>query len=604
MVFVKQQDRQRVNHPPAVIPLKNKNDEIDLAELGSADLETWVKGDHIVFGDNIFPIWRGMGSDGTPFDELGTVIEVPADYDPNTGIRIAINNRFVAQDGGWAFYSYKVNGRDESVPDSQRVFCYLGVRQRGGGETLPVVQARESHDREIDYSALGTEGVTFIAPPYQAVQVGDSVELVIRRFKADGAESGEVFEIWDATETNVGQPITWQCSRSSFATIRNGRAEVHYQITLSGQNGVITSPAQAFSITTAPSQTDYLPEVSVDRYTGGPLDPGLFPNGLTVRVPAYPGMQAGDHLLLYWQGAATPDLQVQAARMDLSNLEAQDMTFRVGTDALDVGDNRLSYQFARAGEALSSDIFNVEVVPGRTLDAPRIELAKPDGQGRQVLEASDVILGAYVVVPTLQLAPGEKIVVHWQGHANGGVQVTDTPEPGDAQRYRINPGVIAANMHQPRDVEGRRFEVYYQIVKDGTAEPAQSPSVNLRVAPLAPNPTFACAQAEPNGDLRNSKLTSNGALLRISGAGLWPFAAIGQLLTITVDNVTDGVLRNALPVTALELNGAKVEQWLSKAVYGRMADGAQHTVRGQVSFDKGDSWHDMPVLRLTPRKSL
>ena len=604
MVSLKQQAKQRVNNPPAEIPLRNQHDEIDLAALGSADLETWVKGDHIVFGDLIFPIWRGMAPDGTPFDELGTVTEVPVDYDPDVGVRISINNRFVALDGGWAFYSYKVNGRDDSVPDSQRLFCYLGVRQRAGGETLPVVQARESHDREIDYSALGTEGVAFFAPAYQAMQVGDSVELVIRRFKSDGSESSEVFETFEVTEANLGQPITWQCSRSSLATIRNGRAEVHYQITLSGQGGVLTSPSQVFAITTAPAQTDYLPAVSVDGYAGGPLDPGQFPNGLTVRVPAYPGVQAGDHLLLYWQGASMHDPQARAMRMDLSSVEAEHTTFRVGADALEVGDNNLSYQFARAGQALSSATLTVEVMPGRTLDAPLIELARPDGQGRQVLEAIEAISGAYVVVPALQLAPGEKIVVHWQGHANGGVQVTDTPEPGDAQRYRIDPAVVAANMHQPRDNEGRRFEVFYQIVKDGSVQPARSPSVNLRVAPLAPNPTFACAQAEPNGDLRRSKLTSNGALLRISGVGLWSFAAIGQLLTIKIDGLPDAVLRNAQPVTLQEFSTNRVEQWLSTAMYGRLADGTQYSIRGQVSFDRGDSWHDLPVLRLTPRKSL
>lgn len=238
------------------------------------------------------------------------------------------------------------------------------------------------------------------------------------------------------------------------------------------------------------------------------------------------------------------------------------------------------------------------------LVVPRIEQALEDGPGRQMLEAAKAITGAYVSVPDFELRPGEKIEVHWQGYRNGGQQVTAIPESPDTRRYRIDPAVVAANMHQPRDPEGRRFQVFYRIVgEDGT--PLQdSPSVDLRIAPLAPNPTIACREADSNGELRNSRLTANGALLLITGAGLWPFAAEGQLLTISIDDVEGGVLRDAKPITVGEVSGARVEQWLSRTVYGRMADGVQHTVRGQVSFDQGDSWHATPLLRLTPRKSL
>ena len=602
---VEKDGNRRTFLPPPEIPLKNEYDEIDIDALAGQDLQTFIKGDHINPGDTVYPIWRALDPAGMPFDVLGSAYDVAPGYDPDIGLSVPIANRFlVSAKGGWAFYSYKLNGFDDATPDSRRVFCYLGRRDRGVSEGLSVVQARESHDRVIVWDELETEGVLFMAPPYQAMQVGDSVELVIRRFDATGTERSPVTERYDISASDIGQPLRWQVRKASFTPIREGHADIHYEVALTGRLDVLLSPVQSVQVARAPSPTDYLPEVRIDGHAGDPIDPGRFPDGLTVRVPAYPDMQVGDQLLLYWEGPTSFEPQVRTARMDVSSLQVEDITFGIEAQLLEAGEHRVSYQFARAGAALSSKVMVLQVEAPRMLVVPRIEQALEDGPGRQMLEAAKAITGAYVSVPDFELRPGEKIEVHWQGYRNGGQQVTAIPESPDTRRYRIDPAVVAANMHQPRDPEGRRFQVFYRIVgEDGT--PLQdSPSVDLRIAPLAPNPTIACREADSNGELRNSRLTANGALLLITGAGLWPFAAEGQLLTISIDDVEGGVLRDAKPITVGEVSGARVEQWLSRTVYGRMADGVQHTVRGQVSFDQGDSWHATPLLRLTPRKSL
>ncbi|WP_176512072.1 hypothetical protein [Pseudomonas faucium] len=595
----------QLNHDPfPEIPLRNQYGEIDVDALQGQDLQVLVKNPALQYGEEVYLVWRAVGADGTPFDELGAAAEVPADYDPDIGLELIVRNAAVEPfKGGWAFCSYKLNSQDDSTPDSLRLMCFLGLGDRSGrAETLAVAQGRESHDREINWSELETEGVLMQAPPYQAMQVGDRVELVIRRFNRDGAEQTPVSEFHDVTEQNFGLPLLWPVSRSTFTPIREGWAEMHYQIELDGSP--FDSPVQVFRITTAPSPTDLLPLASVDGYTGDPLDPGKYPTGVTVRVPAYADMQAGDYVMVHWQEAGTPDTLLNTARMDASSLDASEMVFRIGPQVLRTGDNKLFYQYARAGQALTSETLTVAVAAPRNLVAPVVDRATEDGPSKMVLNALNATQGAYVNVPDFDLRPGERIEVHWAGYPKGGQQVISEPEPGTGRRYKVDPGVVAANMHQAGDVEGRRFPVFYKIVDDQGIPVAESAAVNLRVLPLAPNPTLACVQAEPNGDLRNSKLVANGAQLRITGTSLWSFAAPGQLFTIRIDDLASGVLRNKLPITATEFANARVEQWLSRTVYGQMTDNKQYTVIGEVSYDLGDSWHRLPTLNLTPRKTL
>ena len=592
-----------IHDPLPEIPLRNQHGEIDVDALQGKDLPVLIKKPDLQYGQEVFLIWRGVGADGTPFDELGAATEVPIDYDPVIGIELEVRNPMVEPfKGGWAFCSYKVNDQNESTPDSLRLFCYLGVRDRTGQpETLAVAQGRESHDQVINWTELETEGVLLQAPPYQAMQLGDRVELVIRRFNKDGVEQSQVSEFHDVTEQNFGLPLLWPVRKATFTPIRDGRAEIHYQLELDG--GTLDSPVQVFDISTAPSATDLLPLPSVDGYTGDPLDPGRHPSGVTVRVPAYADMQAGDFVMVHWQEAGSPDTVLRTARMDASSLDASEMVFRIGPEVLVTGDNKVFYQYARAGQALTSETLIVTVAAPRKLVAPVVENDNDDGPGKRVLYALNAIHGAYVSVPEFDLLPGEQIEVHWAGYHNGGQQIVRVPEPGAGRRYKVDPGVVAANMHQAGDVEGRRFPVFYKIVDDKGNAVGQSAPVNLRVFPLVPNPTLTCAQAEPNGDLKNSKLVANGAQLLITGAGLWSFAAPGQLLTIRILDLASGVLRNKLPITPAEFTSARVTQWLSRTVYGQMVDNKQYTVIGEVSYDLGDSWHQLPTLSLTPRKT-
>ena len=580
----------------------NEHGEIDVSALKGADLEFIIKGDHIKPHSIIFPVWRGVAEDGEPFDKLDSQEEVPKDYDPLKGMVAKIPNRFVEPfEGGWAFLSYKVDDSSEASPDSMRVPCYLGLRERSSNaETLAVAQARESHALTINTEGLPADGVRFLVPRYQAIQVGDKATLTVRRFTATGEDKSDVTAEYEVTEENLQQALYWQLSKGSFVPIRDGgRAEVRYEVTLAGSSNPLVSPVQAFTVTRVASGVDLLPKASIDGDSGVPLDPGLFPDGLTVRLPMYADVQPGDHVLLHWKGPAQPEPVVFAARMDASSPEGKEVVFQVPPDLLVDGEHTVFYQFARSGQALSAEALSIKFEKPRELSAPAIEGASEDGEGRQKLQAVDAILGAYVVVPDVAV-PGETVEVHWEGYQNNGRQVIDTPEEAGGRRFKIAPAVVAANMHQPLEPNGRRFKVYYYVIDAKGVRSKPSAAVDLRVLPLALGNNIFCREADGNGNLPEEALTANGALLRVTGAGLWPFAAKDQLFTIAVQDVA--VLRDAKPITAAEMSSATVDQWLSRAVYGGMEDNKQYTVTGEVSFDNGDSWHSLEPARLTPKK--
>ncbi|MCE0962111.1 hypothetical protein [Pseudomonas putida] len=593
-------------HTPAPqIPTQNAWGEIDVKNMNGADLEFVITDADIRFGQEIYPVWRGVAADGTPFDELDAVVEVPQEYDATKTMVARVANRYVEPyDGGWAFLSYKVDNPAETTPDSMRVFCYLGLRDRGGAvETLSVPQARESHNRVVVVSALETEGVRLFAPRYRAMQAGDSVELVARKFNTAGDEvTPPASAVYTVTEANLAEPPWWDVAKAEFIRVLGGRMEFQYTITLGGNSKKIESPVQQVAVAREPSPVELLPEPSVDGFSGAPLDPGEFPDGVTVRVPPYPGIQVGDYLLLHWKSPARIEPEVQFARMDASSLQGDETVFQIDPSLLVAGDHYVFYQFARAGHALTSDSLDVEFDPARSLPAPVIARAAPDGPAMQYLPAESAILGAFVTVPDVALRPGEYFEVHWDGYEQNGKQVTDTPEEEGGRIFKIDPGVVAANMHQAGADNSRRFNVFYHIVDQDGVRSLPSAAVDLRVQPMVFENNITCLQADNNGELRRSDLTLNGAMLEVSGAVLWPFVAPGQPFTLAIES--DAVLRDRQPVSRGEHSNSRIQQWLSVAVYNNLVDGQEYTVNGTVSFDNGHSWHGLLPLRLTPRKSM
>jgi len=435
------------------------------------------------------------------------------------------------------------------------------------------------------------------------MQVGDTVELTMRKFDKEGEEVEPAHIVHEVTEANNHEPLQWQVTRSHFIRVRGGRVEFQYRITLASGGTQVESPVQTMEVLEDPSPTERLPAPCADDVADRPVDPGNFLDGVVLRIPVYPDIQAGDHLLVSWQRPDQSEPHVQFARMDASSLKSKETVFRIDASMLVLGEHEIVYQYARTGVELTSHPLRIEFDTPRVLPAPTIDYARPDtAPGTQVLRADDATMGAYVVVPDVFLLEGEYFEVHWDGYVHNGKQTTHTPVETGGRKFKIDPGVVAANMHPPYQDNSRRFSVFYVIVDKEGKRSAPSQMVDLRVQPATLNTNITCPEAKSNGELWASDLElRQAARLQVRGVRLWTFAAPGQLFRLAIEE--GPVLRDGQPVSGDENNRGLIEVLLRKAVYNTLPDNQQFTVTGTVSFDEGDSWHPLPPLRLIPKKS-
>ncbi|MDR6714643.1 hypothetical protein J2W83_004279 [Pseudomonas hunanensis] len=587
------------------IPVRNAYDEIDLDDVGDADLETLIHYEGIALGDRLSIQWTGASALGEPLDVPRSELEVePDNFDPvSKSVRAYIPNHFLrSADQGYAFYSYEVTA--PALGASLRTFCFVGVRTHRM-EHMPVAQAVESHALHIDLTTLPSNGATFVVPPYQAMQANDNVTLTVLCYDDTGALDQTLSESKIVDDQGVGKCVEWQVEKEEFDWIDGGHIEVYYTIDFTGAGGSLQGPTQVFQIDPVPAIPGLLPALEIDDYSGGQLDPRLFPNGLTLRVPGHAQLHTADWTVLHWNDT----LGLAAARADLTTLETGITTFQVPAKELEnLTDLRLSYQCAREGLGLMSLPLDIEVLLPRDLQPPQVDKATSelgDEEYSARLNASDATGGAFVEVPALVLRPDEVLELHWVGRSERGTHVTRTAESGQPLRFSVPASVVAANM-EARDKETfKRFPVFYRIVQaDGRYE--ESPKLHLSINPLARD-SYTVIQATNNSgtqlSLRNVPGTGEG-LTQVR----WPFMAPGQLIRIQYRGIQSTgaalvqMLRNSA-TTEAESSAGQVLEVIPRDVLAKQKLGELFDVRVSVNFENSgsaqDTWVEFNYLTLT-----
>lgn len=586
------------------IEIRNAYDEIDLEELGNQPLETYIHYDGIAEGDQLRVYWRGATAEGEALESVGLSVEVEQpDFDPVTKrLRVLIGNQYVSLgDQGYAFYYYE---RVSGMPaESLRTFSFVGVRPHRM-EHMPVAQAVESHALRIDPDALGSSGATFVAPPYAAMREGDTVTLVFRGYEANGDFDQEKRYPLNVEKDRIGLSLNWRVGKGEFNFIKKGRAEVHYQIDFVGSAAAIEGPVQTYRIDSIPPDPVLLPALEIVGYTGGPLDPENFPDGLMVHVPAYPALHTADWTLLHVNdepGAAVlrADLSTLASGVQGVHLDAQVLK---GTTRLTLG-----YQVAREGLGLAGQLLDIEVLLPRNLLPVVVEEGQPENPAPNIwLDADLATAGATVVVPDPGLRPGERLQLVWQGRSKAG-QYEQAMVEGSAPPYRftVPPTAVAANMEATASATAKRFPVLFRLLRDNLP-PLESPPVQLRVLPLARTryPIIECDQASGT-TLSLAAVPGAGATLRLPA---WVFMAQGQRLNVVYRGVKGNgsalveLLRSEL-TSEEEVRDREVVVNLDKRILSEQKLGGFFTLEVRVNFEneveQKDTWFDFPSLDLT-----
>ncbi|WP_236238409.1 hypothetical protein [Pseudomonas faucium] len=555
-------------------------DEVDLDELGSDDLVVRFTYDSIEIGDQVSIRWSGADYLGAPV-EYSLVIDIePSNFDPSTGwAQVVVLNQFVIQArDGYAFFSFTPPSASESL----RAFCFVGVRW-GRFEQMPVAQVRESHALFIDSRQLGAAGATVLVPPYSAMQVGDQVTLFFVGYESDGAYDDTWQRTLSVTADLLGRPLSWSVPRGQFGFIEQGHAEIHYEVAFRDQSVRLQSPVQTFRIDPVPAMPAPLPALTVDGYSGGPLDPVLFPNGLTLRVPAYAQAMVNDWLMLH----VDDDPAQQHQRLDLSSLESGMVFFQLPAQRLE-GLARLSlaYQLAREGLAWRSEVLEIELVLRREFPALSVRNAVsetvPDEPIRAVLAGNFATAGALVDFPDIQLQPDESLEVYWEGRSAMGTAViplASVPEQG----LPIEKWHVAANLEDNPGSREKRFPVYYKVLPAGY----ESEHLHLSITPL-PQSNYPTIRCTPNrgSSIHLADITGAHATLTLDS---WPFMSAGQILNITIAGVVNGgtypVNLRKSAVTAEEVARNEVVVLLDKSTLEALDNNSTFTLNVSANFE-------------------
>lgn len=575
----------------------NADNEIDLDQLGTSHLVTYIRYPGMTSTDLVSPNWLGANAVGDAFDDVGATYLV-GDVDPAVGLKVEILNSVVrGAEGGEAFYSYTVNGSANSL----RTFCFVGVRPKAPSEGLSAILAVQSHSLIIKPDELESVGVMFVVMPYQAMQLDDEITFTFQGFDEDGFADPPEIEKLTVTKEHFGnKPLMFTVGKNIFRFIDPGTAQVSYSVTFADGKS-LDSPVQNFVIDSDATLPAPLAAPRIAGHTPGePLDPGKFRDGLAVHIDGYPGMSISDHVTLYWRSPVrdvfTP------VRVDASTHTVGAIVLHVPVDlvlenqALNVS---LSYMFSREGASLQSQSLAVAIDTTRVLSVPLIKIADPDEDQvhHGTMTASSGQGGVRVEVPDV-LLPGESVEVHWRGWPGLGEYVAKVPD--GANSLVVPEEFVPANMGRGMRDQSRRFEVAYRVLGKDTS--LDSVPYHLRITPLdsAVYPQIQC-EGVSEGRLSRSQVPPGGAELTL---GTWSFGRAGQLLNIWVTGVgpagdlSEYIRTASAPVTVDEAD-AGVSAKLSKEFLNKLTEGEQFTLHVALSFDGGAFYRTFPIMSIT-----
>lgn len=583
------------SNPLPSIPDLKDGDWVDLEELGDRALRTYIKYPGItVDEDLIWPRWIGCGALGETADYVTSRIDVSVSggYTAERGMPVDIPNALlILIDQGVALFSYstsKASDAENRSPESLRQLIYIG-KPPGRLETLPVAQIKESHGLALDPEAVGAAGVSAVVPPFAAMSVGAKVTFTWRGF-SEGVPDTPISRTLELKAEHIGWPLRFTVPQDQVYF--NDSAEISYSIEHADGTGERGESERQTLLIRTPTVAR-LPAPQIHNHSGGPINPGLFPNGLTVRIqPSYAGIQQGDRVLIYGTASRADKSLLSAVRVDRSILDRGLIELLIPQQWLLDNSNtrvKVDYQYARAGNALSSDSLELDI--SRPLDLPAPIVLEAVAEGNLSGSLSADVSGAYVDVPPQAEIGSGKVEMHWFGHPEGGRYIAPSPIGGTGRRFFIPATAMAANMSATR-----YFPVFYRVTLPGQTTGEDSVAFNLRIVPMPASryPDTQCTQAQGTSTLSLARVPAAGADLTVAQ---WPFMAEGQVLKIVARGVRASgggpvsiVVRDSLKVTGAEFNAKRVTAVLVKTFLASLRLNENFTLEASVSFDGGETF--------------
>nr|WP_239689389.1 hypothetical protein [Pseudomonas syringae] len=583
-----------LNFPAPKVPdLQQPGNYLDLDQLGSADLTTWIDYPGIKNGDRFMPSWRGCGALGEVDDYVNDLIEV-AGLQPEGMLLMITNPLLMRLDQGWVFYSYVVEG---SIEESQRLFFYVGKRPSAAAG-LGVPQCKESHDLKLDPGLLwDLSELSIVTPSYLAMREGDRVTLTLDLYYSDGSFALPVILSRVLAVEEVGQPLQWSIPTNELVPIETGGFALMSYLIEYGDPALTTVSVTQSLAMVIPSLA-LLPALKIKDFSGGSLDPEAFPGGITLLIDPF-GMQINDDVVVY---ISSGNQLVQTLRADISNIDSGVLQFSLAKAWLSANNGKnieLMYQYARPGHAASS--LPLKVTLSRPLDLPvpviddaQIESAEEWGVVGYI-HASLLLSGVRIRIPKdVFIGDDYTIQMHWEGNTGTGSFIAD-PSPDNPHLFIIPSTAVPANMD-------KWVSVYYSVVSP--LQSGTSPVFKLEVRGLGSVWPYIQIMRPRVTDtlLYLDCVPPEGALLELAS---WAYMAPGQRVRIKVTGLSQSGSPQALglrtgaaePLTEAEYDARQVPVIIPRDFLDSLQrKSLTNIVTVEVSFDDGANYTQFPSI--------
>ncbi|EPM72241.1 hypothetical protein A584_05927 [Pseudomonas syringae pv. theae ICMP 3923] len=598
------QPAQALDLPEPQVPgLKQPENYLDLDLLGTEALQTWINYPGIALGDFFYPNWRGCGPKGELVDFFSDLIEV-VDLQSQGFLLLIENDSLLKLDQGWVFYSYQLfdaNTVDGRGAESLRLFFNVGKRPAAFAG-LGAPHCRESHDLKLDPELLArVDDVLFVTPPYRAMRAGDTVRLTLDLYFGEGDPFQPLVRSKTLTRGEAGLPLQWQISASDLLQIEGGHALMSYSIEYA--DTALSSQSAIQTLDIVEPSAALLPALTIKDFSGGSLDPTAYPEGITLTIQPYSGIQVDDDVVLFASGNSQV---VQALRADLSTLESGVLQFTLDQAWLISNNGRdVEFVYAYARQGVAGRSLPRGVILRRPLDLPppnikdaQIECSSETGVNGYMF-AQQMVNGVKIrIPPEAVIGETDQVQMHWDGYGSTGRFIAD-PSPDDPRLFEIPPAAVPANM-------GKRLDVYYRV--SPVSEPAGTSRVfNLEVRRISGGWPFIQIMRPRVTDARLPL-----ASVPAEGAGLdllsWTYMAQGQRVRIKAVGLLQSDVEQTLglrtgeaePLTEAEYQARQVSVVIPRAfVENLKKDSATNFVTVEVSFDEGASYIAFPPVTFT-----
>lgn len=593
--------------PLPIIESLDAEKVLDLEELGSGPLLTYIKYDGIIEGDTLYPNWRGCSESGEVIDFIDSPVDVSgSEAELAKGMLVNLPNIAIAPlDQGWAFYSYAVRLKGETTisAESRRLMIYIGKRP---AQLLPAAHITQSHALCINIDELPGEGASVSVLPYQAMAVGDKVTFSWSGYM-QGSDPGDPSDPGDSDtyqyilqSNDIGKPLSWIIEKSLFDFIENGFGYLDYTIDYAPNDSGLTSIASRQRYEIIPAVEPKLEAPIFDSFSGADVNPDKYPNGITVRIPLYEGARIGDDIRVYGMSTVQTLSALKTLRVDPSNLDSGRVECVFDANWLKANNwqtIQLFYQWGRQKLSRTSNVLEFQVRQTRSLIAPMVKTAYPDDEDQFMYDAMEgAVRGASVIVPDAAIIEaGDTVHVEW-AFVDGSAAYTGAALESNPREFKVPLEFIPAYM-------GKRIDVVYSVVPEHPVDDKEiyySAPFNIEINKLPVNQytRLKCALEGAVTEISRAKVPSSGAQFYLDK---WKFMAADQLVTIEANGGVSDAGENydlcrSRKVVLAEAQLGKFDVILPLSYLNGLTLGEIFSIKTSVSFDGGESYQTFPTV--------